>query len=110
MLEQLFDELWINDKKVVLFFGLRYKKDIYYLEFLERLKNKYKNFSFQICLSREHIQWFYDWYITKIIEEEVADWWNAEAYYCWSVSIRKELQEKLMTFGLDRKNFFSEAF
>ena len=99
-----------SDKKIKLLFWLRYKNDIYYENELNDLKNKHSNFSYEICLSREKIEWFYHWYITKKILDEQVIWQNSECYYCGSVDVCKDLRTKLIELWLDQKSFYSEAF
>ncbi len=100
---------WIS-KTVRLIFWVRYESDIYYEDYFKKLSEKYSNFSYEICLSRENKKWYYNWYITKKIFEENIDWSHAEWYYCGSISIVKDLQSKLIELGMDSKSFFKEAF
>lgn len=109
MLENLFLQLNWENKKVQLFFWVREKKDIYYLDFLENLSKKYPNFSYEICLSREKWFWF-NWYITEHPEFKNINFEESEVYYCGSVPVSKSLKEKLFSLGLEKKLFFSEAF
>lgn len=112
MLDDLFKNPSANfwkRKNVKLFFWTRKKEDIYYQDFLENLKEKNPNFSYEICLSREEWYWFH-WYIIHHPDLENIDFENSEVYYCWSVPVVKDLKEKLFSLGLNKKSFFSEAF
>lgn len=97
-------------KSTTIFFWTRYKKDIYYEQWMKDLANKYPNFKYEICLSREEISWYHHWYITNKIVDEKIDFTNAEVYYCGSVPVRDDLKAKLLNQGLLDNRFFSEAF
>jgi len=96
-------------KKITLFFWVREKEDLYYLDFLEKLKKENSNFSYEICLSRENWHGF-NWYITDHPLLNSIDFKNAEVYYCWSKIVSKSLKKKVISLGLDKKLFSSEAF
>ena len=46
-----------RDRKITLVYGARYKTDFAYLDELEKLKNKYPQFSYHTTLSREGLDW-----------------------------------------------------
>lgn len=108
LLEDIFNK-WVK-KNIKLFFWLRNNNEIYYKNSIDKLVEKNWNFSYEICLSRENIEWFYNWYITKRIFDENIDWKDVECYYCWSVDIARDLRLKLNELWVENKYFSSEAF
>ncbi len=94
------------DCKLKLIFWLRYKKDIFYLEKLEKLKKENKNFDYLIYLSREKTDFTNYWYTIDFINENNIKAFE-EFYICWihsmidfSIKMLKELwinDEKIIT-------------
>ncbi len=90
-------------------FWVRTFSDVFYLEELEKLKEKHKNFSFEIYLSREEKKWFKNWYITKFIDENTKDNFK-EAYICWNPNMVDDVKKKLIENSFDENMIFEEKY
>lgn len=53
MIKTLLETHSTGNKQLKLFWGMKYKKDLYLVKELESLAAQYKNFTMKICLSRE---------------------------------------------------------
>lgn len=97
-------------KQINLLFWTRHRKDIYYEEWMQNLANKFPNFKYEICLSREEVSWYHHWYITNKIKEEEIDFSNSEVYYCGSIPVKDNLKSQILTQWLPENRFYCEAF
>ncbi|MBB1565343.1 FAD-dependent oxidoreductase [Candidatus Gracilibacteria bacterium] len=94
--------------KIKFVFGVRFEKDLFYLEELENLKNIYKNFDFTIYLSREKSK------IHKIgyISDEIKYLKNnfEEAYICGNSEVVDSVKKILLKNDFDERNIFEEKY
>lgn len=101
-------ELKLNvDLKLV--FWVREAEDLFYIEQLKKLKENHKNFSFEIYLSREQIEWFNMWYTNKFLTKENIEKFE-EFYICWAPNMIESSIEILKSFGIKDENIFMEKY
>lgn len=102
---------WLEEwrkEKMKLVFWVRTKKDIFYLEELNSLKEKYLNFDFEIYLSNEESEEFKNWYITK--ELEILDKTYKEIYLCGNPNMIDSAREILLKNDFLKENIFEEKY
>lgn len=92
-----------------LVFWVRTFADTFYLQELEKLREKYKNFSFEIYLSREEKQGFKKWYITEYITKNTKDEFD-ETYICGSPAMVDDARKKLLENRFDESGIFEEKY
>lgn len=94
-------------EKLKFIFWVRTSKDLFYLEELKNLKEKFSNFDFTIYLSREENKDFKKWYITDEIKF-LQDF--EEAYICWSPAMVDSAKEILLKQNFLEENIFDEKY
>lgn len=99
-------EYYVN-KKIWLFWGGRYKKDIFF-----NPQFKLKNFRFTPVLSRENEDWQGSkGYIQDILRlNQDIDFQNAVVYACGSNAMIGSAKKLLIANNLKEHNFYSDAF
>ena len=108
LINQIKTALEKNKKEKLKFiFWVRTSKDLFYLEELKNLKEKFSNFNFTIYLSREENKDFKKWYITDEIKF-LQDF--EEAYICWSPAIVDSAKEILLKQNFLEENIFDEKY
>ena len=104
---------WAIEKKLncklTIIFGLRYKRDIFYLNKLNELKDKNKNFDFKIYLSREKTDFTRYWYTTNFISKENIRNFD-EFYICWIHSMIESSTEKLKELWINDEEIITEKY
>lgn len=94
-------------EKMKFIFWVRKEVDIFYLEELNKLKEKYLNFDFEIYLSNEENPKYKNGYIIQELENI---WDFEEIYLCWNPimidSAKKFLEEK----NFPKENIFDEKY
>ncbi len=94
-----------------LLFGVRTEQDIYYVEELERLKSRLKNFEYEFVLSRPSETWKGKrGYVQNHID--AFDYMKVPStfYMCGNGAMIKDVKTKLAGDGFDPKMIFAEAF
>jgi len=101
-----------NKSKFHLFFGVRYVKDLSYKDFLENLAKKYKNFTYEITISRpENDSWTKEpARVTDLLKKTIIDPLNTDAYICGLKEMVLEATQILIEKGVDKKNIHFERF
>lgn len=94
-------------EKLKFIFWVRTSKDLFYLEELKNLKEKFSNFDFTIYLSREENKDFKKWYITDEIKF-LQDF--EEVYICWSPAMVDSAKEILLKQNFLEENIFDEKY
>lgn len=108
-----------KNSKIQFIFWVREKEDIFYLNELEELSNKYINFDFHIYISRvkdlhqyklEHL-WntINSWYTTNFLTKENVKEFS-EAYICWAPTMIESAVEKLEKLDFDKNNIYFEKY
>ena len=94
-----------------LFFGVRTKADIYYVDELERLKAQAKNFEYHFVLSRAESDWAGKrGYIQHFLHELEHDKIPTTFYLCGNGAMIKDVKAALNESGFSAANIHSEAF
>ncbi len=101
-----------NTKKMHLLFGLRHIKNIFYKDFFQNLANQYKNFTYDIVLSRPEDD---SWQgktgrVTGILQEMDLDLENTEVYICGLKVMISDVVEILKEKGLPEKQIHLEKY
>lgn len=101
--------------KLILFWGLRTKKDVYFFDEFQKLARQYTNFSFKICLSREDnlndldARYFSIGWITANISSQYLGE-NKEYYLCGDPKIILTSTAFLKERNIPSENIFCEKF
>ena len=95
-----------------LIFGLRYIKDIFYKDYFEKLAEKYKNFTFEITLSRPEDD---TWKgkvgrVTDILNKMPIDTRSTEFYICGLKDMVNEMATILKTKGVPKNAINMEKY
>lgn len=104
-----------NQQKMHLLFGVRYIKDIFYKEFFEKLAAKYKNFTFDLTLSRpENESWEKEGgkigRVTDLLKTLELDPKTTTAYICGLKDMVEETTKILQQKGLLPEAIHFERF
>jgi NAD(P)H-flavin reductase len=101
-------ERWDKSEYTFLFW-IRKQEDIFYKENLEELSQKYKNFKFQIYLSREESENSKKWYVTEYLTKNNLSNIN-ESYICWAPSMVESAISKLTENWINKENIYFEKY
>lgn len=100
------------ERNIHLIFGTRHLEGVLYQKEFEKLASEYKNFSYDICLSREDIEgthkgYVHDVYMGKYHEKRE----DLKFYLCgWSVMIDEAVLNLFKTLGYDRSQIIYELY
>jgi len=108
-----------NETKIHFVFWVREQYDIFYTKELEKLKNKYSNFDYDIYISRVkdlhqfkfENQWhrINSWYVTNFLtKKNIEDY--KEAYICWAPMMIESTIEKLKKLDFNEENIYFEKY
>ncbi|HWS48978.1 MAG TPA: acetate--CoA ligase family protein [Candidatus Methanoperedens sp.] len=98
-------------KPVVLYFGVRYKEDIFWQDIFDDLASKYPNFSYKICLSKPPEDWAgLKGHITDYIKGDFADASKCSAYLCGGNEMMEESSKLLLEQGCLKERIYFEKF
>lgn len=109
-----------NKNNVFLTFWVRKEEDIFYINELEKIKEKYSNFNYKIYISRvkdihelshkfNKVN-FQSWYTTNYLTKENISKYS-EAYICWAPWMIESTIEKLSNLWFDNwENVFFEKY
>lgn len=107
----------IATQKIILFWGLKYKTDIYLKDQFDELQTKYPNFKYSICLSRDSdvIEGAYllKGRITcglEKLKDIKTNLSNFDFYLCGSPHIVESLRIDLTTQGVPPERIYFEKF
>jgi len=111
-------EKWLK-AKFFFTFWIRHREDLFYLDQLKNLKDKYSNFDFAIYISREkdildfeleHIDTrIYSWYTTNYLTPyNIRD--TKEIYICWAPAMIESTQKKLKKIWFNEEKIFFEKY
>ena len=104
-----------------LFWGLRKKEDVYFLEEFKKIKEENKNFEFKICLSKEtslskvesdffslgHVDYVFEKELFPKIKETIFDF---EFYLCGGRGVVEFLRQFLLQKNIPQSAIFFEKF
>jgi len=110
----MIEDLLMNRKEtreISLYWGLRYKKDVFWRERFEKLTSSYANFSFDLVLSQPESEW--DSCVGRVgdcVKKQVTSFENLEAYICGNPSMLEEMRKLLLEKGLGEVDICFEKF
>jgi len=104
-----------------LFWGLRKKQDVYFLEEFKKIAEEDKNFEFKICLSREerldsvdnhffylgHVDYVFEKELYPKIKNSIA---NFEFYLCGGRVVVESIRQFLLQKNIPQSSIFFEKF
>lgn len=102
-----------NPRPAVFFFGARNTKDLYHLKLMADLEKKLPNFKFVPAVSEpeEGSNWQGETgLITQVIEKNVKNVAESEAYLCGSPGMVGAVEKLLFKMGLKPENIFYDKF
>lgn len=98
-------------EKYQLVFGVRYMKDMFYIERFEKLKEKYPDtFYYHLVVSRgEEEGVIKKWYVTDFLSENIVSQYG-EYYLCGAPAMIESCQEKLQVLWVSGENIYFEKY
>ncbi len=107
-----------TNSKFSLFWGLKTKSDIFYLDLLSQIAEKYKNFTFEIFISREDIKdksiiisnGHVNIGIDKMLIDSNINKENLEFYLCGSIANVDSLRNYLISKEIKPEDIKTERF
>jgi len=116
LITELKENKW---NKVLFIFWVREQEDVFYIDELKKLKEEYKNFDYQIYISRvKDLHEFKithswnkinSWYTTNYLTKENIKDYN-EVYICWAPTMIESSVEKLKKLHFNRDNIYFEKY
>lgn len=100
-------------RNVYLYFGVRAKKDVFYVEELEKLKKDNSNFNYCFALSSpdENDKWEGETgFIHLVLEKHIEDASNMEAYLCGPPVMTDAAIKVLREKGINKSNIYYDKF
>ena len=101
-------ERW-DTEKLHFVFGVKSQKDLFYVQQLEELSEKYDNFSYQLFLSREDSKMTQRWYVTDFLSESTISGFK-EFYICGAPAMIESSTSILSKLGVWEENVFFEKY
>lgn len=100
-----------NDVKsnLKLVFWVREEKDLFYIDKLKELELKYPNFTFEVFLSRDDLEWFRKWYVTEFISKKNVEKQD-EFYICWMHMMIDSVIDKLKSLWVNENKIITEKY
>lgn len=101
--------------EVALYWGLRYEKDLYWLDEFERLSQMYPNFRFVLTLSKPTETWKESasrrsGHVTQHVLTDELPGANTDFYLCGNKAMVKEMGEKLEAAGVPKEQIYKELY
>jgi len=110
-----------NRNRKFLFWGLKKKEDVYFLEEFKKIKEEDKNFEFKICLSKEkilspfesdffslgHVDYVFEKDLWPKIKDKIYDF---EFYLCGGRDVVESLRQFLLQKNILQSSIFFEKF
>ena len=92
-----------------LIFWIREKKDIFYINELNKIKQNNINFDYEIYLSREYLEWTNKWYVTDFLNIENISIFQ-EFYICWMPLMIDSSVEILKKLWINENTIYFEKY
>lgn len=113
-LKYIIEDMLKNKKMttpITLYFGLRFKTDIFWQDFFEGLAKVYPNFSYKLCLSKPTPDWTgLHGHITDLVKLDFPNTGDCSAYLCGSKAMIEESTNLLLQSGCSKERIYSEKF
>lgn len=96
---------------VALYFGLRFRTDIFWDEYFSALAARYANFSYKLSLSRPDEAWHgLTGHITDRLTLDIQDAGGYGVYLCGNGGMIKQATEVLVSLGCPKTRIYTEKF
>lgn len=96
---------------ITLYFGLRYKEDMFWDGYFDKLQSENDNFKFKMCLSKPCEGWTgMCGHITDFLREDFPDASKFSAYLCGAEAMIKEASGILGELGMPEERVYHEKF
>lgn len=100
-----------NKRNFILYFGCRYKDDLFLVSELEELAKAHENFKFLITLSKPDEGWTgLRGRVTDHITNDIMMGDKYDAYVCGGQAMISDINEILLSKGISSENIFFEKF
>lgn len=110
----MINDLLINRREsrpMRLHWGMRYEKDLFWIDNLERLMTEHDNFVFDLVLSKPNDGWKLCWgRVTDCIERDFMDTQGWSAYLCGGDSMIDDMKKLLKSKGMGEGHIHQERF
>lgn len=98
-----------NISQLYLYFGNRYRVDIFWDDVLEELKTQYPNFDYTIILSKPDAMWHgQKGYVTGLISAAMQP--DHHYYLCGLPEMIEEAKQQLFNQGVPKEHIFEEKY
>ena len=96
---------------VTLYWGLRHEKDVYWNQEFEEFAHKHPNFIFKLTLSKPDEHWIgLKGRVTDHVLQEENDVTESEFYLCGNKEMVIDMEMKLLTKGIPKKQVYKELY
>lgn len=96
---------------MTLYFGLRYKEDIYWEGYFHELEAQYPNFKLKLCLSKPSADWTGpSGHITDCFKDDFPDMSKFSAYLCGGLKMIEEAVGILKDLKMPEERIYHEKF
>lgn len=110
----MINDLLVNKKEqrpVRLHWGMRYEKDLFWIDNMERLMEEYDNFVFDLVVSKPNDGWKLCWgRVTDCIARDFENMDGWSAYLCGGDSMIADVKTLLVSKGMDEGLIHQERF
>ena len=98
-------------KPITLYFGLRFKEDIFWQDLFDELMKTFPNFHYKLCLSKPPSEWTgFSGHITDLLKQDFPDSSQCSAYLCGSKAMIEESTNILLESGGPKDKIYSEKY
>ena len=85
-------------KKTWLVWGMRYEKDVFWVEMFEEWEKRYSNFKFDLVLSKGGEEWKGKrGHVQDVVERELGEWKDSGFYICGARETVEDIEEWLLS-------------
>ena len=113
-LKFMIEDALINKKisqPITLYFGLRFKEDIFWQDIFDNLAKTYSNFHFKLCLSQPTEGWTgFRGHITDLVRQDFPNASECSAYLCGNKIMVEESSNILLSSNCPVERIYSEKF
>jgi len=95
-----------KSKKILLYFGVKKRENLYYEEHFKSLEKENKNFRFIPVFSREGKKR----HVLDVIKEDIKDFNDIESYICGVPIMVKEVKEFFLEKGINESDILTEQY
>jgi Na+-transporting NADH:ubiquinone oxidoreductase subunit F len=100
-----------TDKKISLYFGLRFCSDVFWDKYFNQLAQEYPNFEFKLVLSKPDDAWCGSaGHVTDLMKNEIKDGSKCAGYICGNKKMAEESIKILQEIGCPPERIYHEEF